>query len=1507
MKLKRFNIAVLIIALLLNVVTGIIPVRAEGEPPVPSEEVWLDGAKGNDSNDGSQANPVQTFNKAKALVNEGGIIKVITLKENDGIVLDKKATMELTQDLTMSGGSNGITLKNGGKLTAPGHTLTMSGYKERAMFIQAGGILGDGTYNLSGSHGIQIQGTGLVEGSEGRDRLKLVSTDDESTNFIITGGSHETFKNATVEITSKSEAKIGSGWGGLFGAWVDTGNGTLNLDNVDMTVKGIGGGFHMTPNINNSTLTIDKYQRDIKTALTAAQSGQINDSNIIINTGWQAGISFEGSPTVDINNSTITFNEQGTGGLNVATGQANINNSIIQGHKVSALIGTGISGPSGKINVDTNSFLINTNPKGVIGGSSSNSDKFAIAGGLYFLNASNQFNTKTGETKGADPFPVNTAGEKLNLFSLKDSNPQEITVPLKNGGEYVYTVPAIPSSLTSVKDMQPYVWLPPVLITFDPNGGEYADGTNQPKEVHAARGLSLDAITSWNAVPTPDVDAPSQIGKKFEGWFYKDDVSTKFDRSQSVTKDSEVIAKWSEDPNSYGILYNNNNFTGEADHSLSLQVAGDNENRTETILSYEDLITKNNAFKRTGYIFKGWSLEKDGSGKLYQPGESIEVPTQEKSLTLYAQYTPDIIKVKFHANGGTFKDGTIFKNEKVFTLEDEGQTAVLNGVILSGTKLLDAIKALDSSVRTLPPELKSDSEELIDKINPPNLKDMVVSREDKGSFLGITWDDKYYAWYPNENVDEKKAKAEALTIDQNTILDGNKDYYLAWKVRDGVPKKEFAVPLTATMYVNDNTKGNPQTIVRPGDDFDVSATLDVGAVKNQLLQYQNLFSNGNELSDIHISDLKTEFVGTMTLAEGLTPQQDLTPEQISTEGFNGFFEVSEVNVDGQKVIVTMRVKDPKAITNFEMLKNELLKTGNGQTPGSDGYVVANDLLKITVPGITVNKNADLNKEYPIPGTFTGKFDALSSINDHGIEFILSWNSETQTGVKTVNQMIQDLNMIVEGDILVDTDTEHENVYSVKNQQSIDYTGRLYIQSVKDKINAMKSIYEGESDKDTSNILLKNVQSEFTAVLTLGEGLEVKDPSKVTADLDLHLDGKTPDAKPLFKIKSTTYNPQNKTITINMVLNQEYGKFDDLWRDVNAAGGSGDKPYLDVIVKGVSVNATSGQQTVTGTVTGWFKGIAITNSGSGNSRGYDFFWKAEQILDNPNGQDAILKGDTSNKTIQFTSEVKPEPDNPDKPEPSKPSTSGKHHHSSKVTVVEPVKDDKLDIENHYAYMFGYPDATFRPERQMTRAEVAAMFARLMKYQPAETKEFPVSYNDVNKDDWYFRAVEFMKENGIVTGYPDGSFKPNGYITRAEFATMASRFDNLAQNTANAFTDVTSDYWGAKYINSAVAKGWINGYPDGTFKPEKDITRAEVVTVTNHMLYREADKEFVDRNEDKLIKFVDLTDKNYWAYYNIREATDGHEFHRKGKGVAEVWEELNHKAFRFAVVGRDVYNN
>ena len=251
------------------------------------------------------------------------------------------------------------------------------------------------------------------------------------------------------------------------------------------------------------------------------------------------------------------------------------------------------------------------------------------------------------------------------------------------------------------------------------------------------------------------------------------------------------------------------------------------------------------------------------------------------------------------------------------------------------------------------------------------------------------------------------------------------------------------------------------------------------------------------------------------------------------------------------------------------------------------------------------------------------------------------------------------------------------------------------------------------------------------------------------------------------------------------------------------------------------------------------------------------------------------------TWTFTEAGKPQPEQPPMPEynPWWPIYFGS-------TKTEVKKEEPKHLERHDAYIAGYPDGTVRPDGKITRAEVSAIFARLT--ENSALANYSPKFSDVLAYDWFCDSVMKLSKKDIIKGYPDGTFKPNKSITRAEFAVIASKYIKNPKAADETFSDVPMNHWAKDAIAKVKAEGWISGYTDGTFKPDAPITRAEAVSIVNRMFDRAADGEFVREHGFEIKKFDDLTDK-HWAYYDIMEAVHTHDYERIDKRT-ERWEKI-----------------
>ena len=233
---------------------------------------------------------------------------------------------------------------------------------------------------------------------------------------------------------------------------------------------------------------------------------------------------------------------------------------------------------------------------------------------------------------------------------------------------------------------------------------------------------------------------------------------------------------------------------------------------------------------------------------------------------------------------------------------------------------------------------------------------------------------------------------------------------------------------------------------------------------------------------------------------------------------------------------------------------------------------------------------------------------------------------------------------------------------------------------------------------------------------------------------------------------------------------------------------------------------------------------------------------------------------------------------------------KHTPTPSTPTVEIPDDDALGLntDDHFAYIIGYPDGTVQPNGQITRAEATTIFFRLLTDDVRDENLTKTNrYSDVAATSWYNTAVSTLSSMGIITGYPDGTFRPNAAITRAEFAAIAARFDNDGDKTAAKFSDIAT-HWAKDEISIAYNNGWITGYPDGTFGPQRDITRAETMTLVNRVLNRQPETE--DDLLPNMTVWTDNANPKAWYYLAVQEATNSHYYEFKTNSQYEKWTAL-----------------
>ena len=257
---------------------------------------------------------------------------------------------------------------------------------------------------------------------------------------------------------------------------------------------------------------------------------------------------------------------------------------------------------------------------------------------------------------------------------------------------------------------------------------------------------------------------------------------------------------------------------------------------------------------------------------------------------------------------------------------------------------------------------------------------------------------------------------------------------------------------------------------------------------------------------------------------------------------------------------------------------------------------------------------------------------------------------------------------------------------------------------------------------------------------------------------------------------------------------------------------------------------------------------------------------------------------------------PKPSQPETPAEPSPSPSQPETPSSpSPTPSTPTDNGPLNRTDHIAYVKGFPDGTVRPEDKVTRAQTATMLYRLLTAQRRdEVFTGANSFTDVPASSWFNKAVSSMAKGGYITGYPGGYFDPDRNITRAEFVTMVARFGTTGSASAS-FTDVSQQHWAYQYIAAASEKGWVTGYEDGSFHPDQNITRAEAMAILNRVLGRGISSGI------QLCPISGWSDNTpgSWYYYEVLEATNGHLYtgSRPNENWSALTEQTNYDAAKY----------
>lgn len=449
----------------------------------------------------------------------------------------------------------------------------------------------------------------------------------------------------------------------------------------------------------------------------------------------------------------------------------------------------------------------------------------------------------------------------------------------------------------------------------------------------------------------------------------------------------------------------------------------------------------------------------------------------------------------------------------------------------------------------------------------------------------------------------------------------------------------------------------------------------------------------------------------------------------------------------------------------------------------------------------------------------------------------------------------------------------------------DYRATLYMKSVRDEFthywNVAKLLCAGDSalEKELDEV---PVSGEFTIKITYPSSMTIPDSIKETGNMV----GFNDDAKYVFKDVERSVSNNTLTIKIKVKDPSNDSKEYVLGKTLN---DNLEKYLADLTLtcEGVSVNGT-GAHRVIGEVTGFTKigDYTLVTGTAEDPIATVTYTAVQQQLGKDQGKTSIYED-----VILVT------------PTPTPGGGGGRSGGSSSgggliagsgtpvpttpavPTIVPgyPETSAELDRSNHYAYIIGYPEGIVKPNNYITRAEVTTILFRMLTDKSrAEMWTTENSYSDVNEDDWFNNAVSTVFAAKVVQGYEDGTFRPNNSITRAEFAAIIARFIGGKYEGIDRFGDING-HWAEEAINRASLYGWISGYEDSTYRPDQNITRAEAMTLMNNVLNRHVEE---DGMLDDMVKWSDNT-PDKWYYTAVQEATNSHYFERDSDDEPETW--------------------
>lgn len=935
--------------------------------------------------------------------------------------------------------------------------------------------------------------------------------------------------------------------------------------------------------------------------------------------------------------------------------------------------------------------------------------------------------------------------------------------------------------------------------------------------------VPLRGTISKDAMPTDDVTLAE--GDTFLGWTYED--GTPFNFNTAITQDIELYARVG-NKTGYSVTYNYKNGS-----NLVTDPSKYAKGAFATVFDGPDTAPANQ-------VFLGWTTKNDGSKKVeYYPNSSIEITG---NVTLYAVYgdTAETVTVTYHSNFGSTdskRTTNAMPNNGKFSVADYSALDLpdrtgyefIGWSTKSGEQEVEFEKDDDARAD------KNGSNDLYAQWKSIQITDKITVTI-KGNTSTVTYDgtEKSVTGYTVERSDNRYTE--------------NDFTFSGTALAKGTDAGTYNMGLNAGQFTNTNTNFTNVTFVISTD----------GELKIEPRKVTLTSGSGSKVYDgkpltkpeVTCEDAVFKSEVTEIKATGSVSDVEKSPATNTityTPGAN--FKEDNYNIEYKPGTLTITpVKDKVTINITGHTKTEKY---SGSVQSVTGYDVTNISNKLyTENDFTFTGEAKANGtdagSYPMglpKANFTN-----NSKNFTNVEFVVEDGSLTITK-RDVTLTSASASKLYDGTPLT------KDTVTVGGDDFVEGQGATYTVTGS-QTDVGKSdnefTYELNANTKANNYNITMYKGEL--VITAADSVAYKvehykqnldgsyndtpndiDPlsgtaGTLTAAAAKDYPGFTPGTVTQEKIKSdgtTTveiqYTRNSYTLTINYV-----------YRDGSKAAES----HIETILYGKDYSVTSPK------ISGYTADKLVVSG--------------------------TMPADNRTVTVTYTK-------------------NGGHHPRPKPTVE--IEDDDalgLNTTDHFAYIVGYGNGEVRPQNNITRAEVATIFFRLLTDDVRDENLTKTNrYSDVAATSWYNTAVSTLSSMGIITGYPDGTFRPNAAITRAEFAAIAARFDNDGDKTAAKFSDIAT-HWAKDEISIAYNNGWITGYPDGTFGPQRDITRAETMTLVNRVLNRQPETE--DDLLPNMMVWTDNANPNAWYYLAVQEATNSHYYEFKTNSQYEKWTEL-----------------